>query len=264
MRRFFDRTGGTGRAEAVQPMMQSVIKTVRELPERSGGDESERMADMSAIAAQLAHDLGNPVSALSMQAQLLNRRVRDLCEEEITRPAQRIVEATERLSGMIRGFMDFARGQRFDLEELELEAVLSELVIPWKPVASRSGIAVTLHTDAPHATVRGDRSRLRRAFDNLIQNAFEAVCTEKGAVDIRLVPAARGRVRIQVDDNGPGVPVGSDVFGLFQTTKPSRTGVGLAVAKQIILAHGGQIEFANRHPHGASFRVELPTAGPLA
>jgi signal transduction histidine kinase len=65
-----------------------------------------------------------------------------------------------------------------------------------------------------------------------------------------------------VDDNGSGIPEGVDVFKLFETTKPHGTGIGLAVARQLIAAHGGIIEHVPRFPRGTTFRIELPLAGP--
>jgi signal transduction histidine kinase len=71
-------------------------------------------------------------------------------------------------------------------------------------------------------------------------------------------------MRIEVVDDGPGVASDVDVFRLFETTKALGTGIGLAVAKQIVLAHGGGIEFANVDPHGAAFTIELPVGGAAA
>jgi signal transduction histidine kinase len=82
-----------------------------------------------------------------------------------------------------------------------------------------------------------------------------------GRIVVRLEEVGTDRIRVTVRDDGPGVADGTDVFRLFETTKPSGTGIGLAVAKQIVLAHGGSIEQNNREVGGSDFVVELPIAG---
>lgn len=223
--------------------------------------ERERLADIGAIAAKLVHDLGNPLSGLSMQAQLLQRRAQSVPGAGISQPAERIVAAAARLNELIRSFMDFAREQRLELHDVDLRAMLSDLVTLWKPVARSGGIDLSLRVDNGDGRVRADDSKLRRVFDNLIRNAIEA-SEGDGGVRLAVETAASGRVRVRVDDDGPGVAPGVDVFRLFETTKTNGTGIGLAVAKQIVVAHGGSITFVNREPCGASFTVELPVRGP--
>jgi signal transduction histidine kinase len=224
--------------------------------------ERERLADIGAIAAKLVHDLGNPLSGLSMQAQLLQRRAQEGSPEGIRQPAERIMAAAARLNELIRSFMDFAREQRLDLIDVDISVLLGELLTLWGPVASEAGIMLALNVRDGAATVRGDDSKLRRVFDNLIRNAIEAVGSQRGSVTITVSHGDAGMVRVCIDDDGPGVSSGVDVFRLFETTKANGTGIGLAVAKQIVVAHGGTITFADRRPHGASFTVELPENGP--
>jgi two-component system sensor kinase FixL len=223
--------------------------------------ERERLADIGAIAAKLVHDLGNPLSGLSMQAQLLQRRAQNQADAGIAQPAERIIAAAARLNELIRSFMDFAREQRLELHDVDLRAMLSDLVTLWKPVASSGGILLALEACHGAGGVRGDDEKLRRVFDNLIRNAIEAA-EGGGAVRLAVEDAGNGRMRVSVEDDGPGVAPNVDVFRLFETTKAKGTGIGLAVAKQIVVAHGGSIGFANREPHGATFTVELPVRGP--
>jgi two-component system, LuxR family, sensor kinase FixL len=223
--------------------------------------ERERMADIGAIAAKLVHDLGNPLSGLSMQAQLLVRRAQNVPGDGILQPAERIVAASARLNELIRSFMDFAREQRLDLVDVDLPIMLQELVALWRPVAGEV-MELKLTVNEGETRVRADDAKLRRVFDNLIRNAIEAAEARPGNVHVTIEQLAAERVRITVEDDGPGVPTGVDVFRLFETTKPSGTGIGLAVAKQIVVAHGGTITFNNCEPQGASFAVELPIQGP--
>ena len=81
---------------------------------------------------------------------------------------------------------------------------------------------------------------------------------------VRAAAPSPEKICITVEDSGSGVPEGVDVFKLFETTKPEGTGIGLAVARQIIVAHGGLIEHSPRSPRGTIFRVELPLDGPAS
>ena len=227
--------------------------------------ERERLADVGAIAARIVHDLGNPISGLSMQAQLLIRRVRKqqgADSEQLVQPAERILAAVERLNTLIRGFMDFAREQRLELEDVDLSALVHSVLDLWSPLGAEQKIAVELSCDGEIGSLRCDPAKLRRVLENLVRNALEAIGAGPGTVRVTLTRTPPDRVRIDVVDDGPGVAPDVDVFRLFETTKPLGTGIGLAVAKQIVLAHGGGIDFANLKPHGAAFSIELPIDGP--
>ena len=258
--------GPDGKTAALLAVGEDITERMRAEDERRGLEqrarERERLADIGAIAAKLVHDLGNPLSGLSMQAQLLRRRAQTVPGEGISQPAERIVAAAARLNELIRSFMDFAREQRLELREVDLPAMLSDLVTLWKPVARNGGIGLSLNVENGVVRVKGDDAKLRRVFDNLIRNAIEANEEREGGVRVTIETVNDGRVRVRVDDDGPGVAPGVDVFRLFETTKTNGTGIGLAVAKQIVSAHGGAVTFANREPHGASFAVELPVKGP--
>jgi len=258
--------GPDGTTAALLAVGEDITERMRADEERRSLEqrarERERLADIGAIAAKLVHDLGNPLSGLSMQAQLLRRRAATVPGEGISQPAERIVAAAARLNELIRSFMDFAREQRLELHEVDLYDMLSELVTLWKPVARNGGIGLSLSAENGGVRVIGDDAKLRRVFDNLIRNAIEANEEREGGVRVAVETANGGRIRVHVDDDGPGVAPGVDVFRLFETTKTNGTGIGLAVAKQIVIAHGGTITFANREPHGASFTVELPVRGP--
>ena len=227
--------------------------------------QRERLADLGAITAQIVHDLGNPLSGISMQAQLILRRAtRDESQavSTVVKPVQRILAEVHRLDALSKGFMEFSREQRLDVKPVHLPHLLHEVIELWEPVAAARAIALTL--DVPHdlRPLAADGEKLRRVFDNLIKNAIEAIDAGPGRIAIEIARPAREAVCISVTDTGPGISETVEVFRLFETTKTHGSGIGLAVAKQIVLAHRGTIEVARLDPHGTVFRIELPCAVP--
>lgn len=227
--------------------------------------ERERLADIGAITAKIAHDLGNPLSALSMLAQLILRRARRNESDPLSsvlKPVEQLEFEVRRLESLIRELMTFSREQRLDLTAIRPRSFLQRIIDLWQPLAAEGGVAMTLEVCDDVGSLRVDEDKLRRVLDNLIKNALEAIDEVPGQVRVLLTTPSPDRVRISVEDSGPGVPKTVQVFRLFETTKANGSGLGLAVAKQIIQAHGGDIYFAPIEPHGTIFHVELPRLGP--
>lgn len=227
--------------------------------------ERERLADIGAITAKIVHDLGNPLAALSMQAQLLLRRARrgDFAPvSKVRDPAEQILQTLRRLEMLVREFMEFAREQRPAVRPIAVGPLLHSCVDMWRPLAHERGIAIHLADGEPLPDLRGDEIMLRRVLDNLVKNAIEAIDIGPGSIAVRAELPAPGKICLLVEDDGPGVREGVDVFRLFETTKVEGTGIGLAVARQIVSAHGGTIDHLPRQPRGTLFRIELPLGGP--
>jgi len=228
---------------------------------RRVAEQRERLADIGAITARIVHDLGNPLAGLSMQAQLIQRRVSrdpERPSRDLAAPAERIVAEVRRLDGLIKDFLDFARQQRLDLRTIELPSMLQRLWDLWQPVAAARDITLELAIAPDVPPLTADEDKLRRVLDNLVKNAVEAIDQGPGRVEVRARRAPTDRVRIDVSDSGPGIPESVEMFRLFETTKRDGSGLGLSIAKQIVLAHGGLIGFERHQPNGTTFYVELP------
>ena len=223
--------------------------------------QRERLADVGAITARIVHDLGNPLAGISMQAQLLLRRAERVGNDKLRAPAEMILSTVGRLDVLVREFLAFSREQRLALRSVAVPQLINEIVDLWRPVAATRAIDLSVDTGAVEE-IRADEAQLRRVLDNLVKNAIEAIDRGPGAVRIEARIPTTERIRISVEDTGPGIPPTIEVFRLFETTKAEGTGLGLAVARQIVIAHGGGITFAPRTPRGTIFQVELPRSGP--
>jgi signal transduction histidine kinase len=128
----------------------------------------------------------------------------------------------------------------------------------WRPVAERHGIRLEIGGAPAIERFDADRGKLRRVLDNLVKNAIEAIGEGPGEVTITTSVSGSEKLRISIEDTGCGIPENVQVFRLFETTKPDGSGLGLPVSKQILIAHGGNLVFDARSPHGSVFHVELP------
>lgn len=223
--------------------------------------ERERLADIGAITAQIVHDLGNPLAAISMQAQLILRRARRDDAQPVgtvLKPAEQIVSKVRDLDALIREFLEFAREQRLNLGPIDLRRFLQDITDLWQPVAAERDILLSLDISHGPETITADEEKMRRVFENLLKNAVEAIDQGPGQIRIQAAQETAGKVRISVADTGPGIPQNLEVFRLFETTKAQGSGLGLPIVRQIVLAHGGGIEFAPLEPHGTVFHIDLP------
>lgn len=223
--------------------------------------QRERLADIGAITAKVVHDFGNPLAALSMQTQLIIRRAKrgDFePRDPVLQPAEQILATLRRLEVLVREFTDFARDQRLETVELDVPRFLQDVAALWRPLGAAHGVDLVVEEPAGPVLVFADVEKLRRVLDNLVKNAIDAIEEVPGRVMLCASLLSGGKVKITVEDEGSGIPEGLDVFRLFETTKPEGTGIGLAIAKQLVQAHGGTIDHRPKSPRGTIFEIQLP------
>jgi len=220
---------------------------------------NEELAALGSLAANLAHEIRNPLNALSINLELLEE---DLA---VRRTPVDTVELARRevgrLSRLVNDFLVYARPTAPSMEEFDGGELLSDVSALLTPTCQRFG--VELKVECPGVRVHGDRGQLGQVLVNLALNAVQAMDgLPRRQVGLR-AQAEGDAVVLEVADTGPGVPEGElrRVREAFYTRRKGGTGLGLAIADRIVTAHRGRLELANRREGGLVARVVLPGPG---
>ena len=214
--------------------------------------ESGRADAVGEMAASMAHEIGNPLNALSLNLQLLKRKYPEETDLAI---AQRELE---RLNGIIREFLGAFRPAKAHLSPGSAADPLKDALAALKNVFEDRRIRVALDLPSTLPAVALDRAQMEQVFFNLMKNALEAM-KDGGELAIEIVPDDTS-VSVAFRDSGVGM---SDealarLFEPFRTTKRKGTGLGLMISRRIVAAHGGEIAVMSEEGRGTTFTVRLP------
>jgi signal transduction histidine kinase len=222
---------------------------------------AERMATVGRLSLKVAHEVRNPISAIELNAELLQDIVKQQADgpdgEEAANLVEAILDQVGTLDALTEEYLQFARFPKPHFEEESLNSLVSELAEFVRPLAARQGLTVRVETDPGVPVMEIDRGLLRQAILNLVKNGMEVLSS---GGEITLASRARGEtVEVSVSDTGGGIAddVGRRLFEPFFTTKPQGTGLGLSIVRQITEDHGGELSWANG-PRGAVFTISLP------
>ena len=224
-----------------------------------------RLSAVGTLAAGVAHEIRNPLVAVRTFLQLCPKRLED---HEFLRTFSSLALAeAQRIERLITDLLTFARGHERTLEDLDLGAVVTQVRSLLEPHATKRSVSLAVVVPPRLPAVHGDAGQLKQVLLNIVLNAIDA-SPESGEVTVRTQPA-RGadgerQVRLDVVDQGPGIsPEHLDLlFTPFFTTKETGTGLGLAVAHQLVAEHGGTLVASATPGGGATFTVTLPAAAP--
>jgi signal transduction histidine kinase len=225
---------------------------------------SERMAALGELSASIAHEVRNPLGVIFNSVGSLLRILKPKGDAALLIGI--IGEEADRLNRMVGDLLDYARPAQPAVQPVPLRALFEEAIAAARQQAGPGSerVTATVEVDAEADTAGADSRLLRQALVNLFLNSLQAMPRE-GRLEVR---ASRGLmegkpcVEIVVRDSGPGIhpDLVPKVFQPFFTTKATGTGLGLAVVRRIVEAHGGTIELAQAIP-SASFRIRLPLEG---
>lgn len=228
--------------------------------------QREKLAALGTVISGVAHELNNPLGSILGLSELLSRQVTDPTASEDLRI---LIAEARRCRAIVQDLLAVVRREAGPLEVLTLTPVLEDAIASLSPSLAALGIEVRREFAPSVLPVRGHAAQLHRVFVNLLANARDAALA-KGpprSVALRVLDMAgdNPRVRIEVEDSGPGIPVENltRIFDPFFTTKPvgQGTGLGLALVAAVVRDHGGAVTAGNAPGGGAVLRIELPTVG---
>jgi signal transduction histidine kinase len=221
---------------------------------------ADRLAAVGELSASIAHEIRNPLAAISGSVELLKAEL-DL-DGENARLMELIVKESTRLNKTLTDFLSYARVDRFSRTKVDLCHVVTDVVeILHHHQSYHRGIQVVFETDCAVSYIVGDEDLTKQLLLNLVVNACEAIGSAPGTVLFRLYQRpSDDTVCLEVVDTGPGIAAENQrrLFQPFFSTKKKGTGLGLAICHRICAALGSQISFVSESGVGTTFLISFP------
>jgi PAS domain S-box-containing protein len=255
------------------PAITGVVVHARDITTRKQAEEqlqrqqeilaqSEKLAAMGSLLANVAHELNNPLAIVVMEADLLSEEIEG---GPLLEHAGKITQAARRCAHIVHNFLTLARQHPPERVPVEFNVLIAETVELLAYPLQVDNVEVHLHLAANLPPLLADPHQLRQVVINLVTNAHHALRETSAARQLVLTTRAdpvRGSVALEVTDSGPGIPLElqTRIFEPFFTTKPTQegTGLGLPLCRGILETHGGSIRVQSQLGQGASFLIELP------
>jgi PAS domain S-box-containing protein len=234
----------------------SDLTEIRQLRDRVA--LKENLAHLGELSAGIAHEFRNSLATVQGYARLLQRSG----DEEARELSGNILREVGSIGRVVEDFLQFARPTSLNLGEVDLRSTLDSLSRELSEPGAAPPFTIRLAGELPRLT--GDESLLRRAFLNLFRNASQARNGKGVEVTVTGFREAGAILRLEVADNGVGIPADTlpKIFTPFFTTRPEGTGLGLPLVQKAIVSHDGSIEVASQIGQGTRFVIRLPLDGP--
>lgn len=253
-----DVVAPTQHRDEIGVLARAMMRMADEL--RKAAKNAEQAA-MGRMATMIAHDLRNALSSVKMNLQILYTHHRDE-GDDYGEGCEIALEQVRYMENILNDMLAFARPDSLELDWVDLGETINTAALSLLPDITRKSIEIKTASDHKLPTVLGDRNKLLQVFQNVLDNAVQAV-PEGGHVSIEarsLLHESQPAVEIRVVDDGAGIAaeVADKVFEPFFTTRARGTGLGLAIVQRIVKQHGGQVNLAPAPGRGAVATIILP------
>ena len=248
------------------PSVNGTVLLVRDVTlaraQEESARESSRTDAVRDLAAGVAHEIGNPLNAISLNLQLLAREFRREPDEErrarLLHDIATSQNEVKRLEGIIKGFLSAIRPAKLNLVPGSILDPLTDTLDAMKAQFEDRRIQTQLNLPTALPTVLVDHAQMEQVFFNLVKNAIEAM-KDGGSLDIEVAADDRD-VHVVFRDNGTGMDAATlaHIFEPYQTSKEQGSGLGLMLSRRIVHAHGGEIDVESKPGAGTAFTVRIP------
>jgi len=253
--------GAEGRVLGLVLSFDDITHGTREEEQKRARERREAIHD---LGASLAHEIRNPLNALSLNLQLLRERLGDpdVARDDIRERTDRMIAESQRLEQLVVHLLEVSRGGALERTREAVDPIVASVLSRLEGMARAHACEVQLSAGSSRSLML-DRGRIDRAIENVVRNAIEAAAEGGHHVWIATRDDPISTV-IVIEDDGPGIRAEdrSAVFVLYRTGKRGGTGLGLPLAREEIRRHGGEIEALPRPGGGAQFVIHLPLDAP--
>ena len=261
-------------AEELLVVVRSKLERMRQLQETTRRQiellseqltRADRMATVGQLVTEFAHEIRNPLTAITAYAQFVQRRMARR-EPEAAQDMERIVRQAKRIDKLAKDILEYARQEPLEIRLTDIHHLLDEVLVFISFHLQKLGIVVETHYDPNVPAISVDPDQLEQVFLNIIVNAADAMGEKRGGnltvatawLDDGEIPS----VRISFTDTGVGIPAENipRLFEPYFTTRPPTqgTGLGLYICQNVMEKHGGRIEVESQVGVGSAFHIYLP------
>ncbi|MGB0002396.1 MAG: ATP-binding protein [Candidatus Acidiferrales bacterium] len=226
---------------------------------------AERLAALGRLIAGVAHEVRNPLATIRLRVQMCRQSSEDPIVHESCAVA---LEEIERLNGMVNRLLNFSQPVQLHPERTNLRLLVEQRLEGFAEKARHHRVRFITNFFGAPQYLSIDQSRMAQVFDNVIQNAIEAMADSGGTLSMNVTSDGnsspeRREVSVEFSDTGSGVnpTIARQVFDPFFTTKSTGTGLGLSICHELVRAHGGEIRLISANGHGTTVRILLPVSG---